>query len=155
MDQNKLTSVDQAVFQSLLNCFKKNNISAAISLANSTSRLFLIHLTAYYYIMKLHLLICVFFIKTDPLDCSLPSCYKTFGWISSISSTDVNYFQNATCSQGNSVNALPSSCKVPFIPTTSAPFSTTTKNPKRKKKPMVAFAVTLVESVLASIFQKG
>jgi len=61
MDHNKLTSVDQAVFQSLLNCFKKNNISAAISLANSTSRLFLIHLTAYYYIMQLHLLICFFY----------------------------------------------------------------------------------------------
>ena len=42
LNNNKLTSVDQTAFKPLLDYFKKNNVSAAISLANSTSRLFLV-----------------------------------------------------------------------------------------------------------------
>ena len=50
LNTNKLTSVDQTAFKPLLNYFKKNNVSAAISLANSTSRMYLVlYLIAKYY----------------------------------------------------------------------------------------------------------
>ena len=150
LNNNKLTGVDQSAFQAILDYFKKNGINATIALGNSTRP------PVFNCLLLRHNGNKTEFIIADPINCETTggTCYSSFGWITNTEgSNSTNFFKNGTCADGKSVNELPSSCNVPIISTTPSPSSTA--RPKKKKKPLAAFAITWVNSVLASIFQKG
>jgi len=130
LDDNKLTGLDAAVFQPILDYFVKNGYpssSTFISLSN------------------------------NPINCntdtssSSSTCYANVGWLINSSNSLASFVQKGTCSDGKSISTVNKASCSQTQPTTT----TTTRRPFKRKPLLEILAHSWVQSVLNSIFSSN